>query len=60
MNLHDATACQHPTNSSRQTRETTGGFIIDSQNREIPITEEMIRQACRSLLEAERTQAQSV
>lgn len=57
MNLHHATARQHPANSFRQAQETTHGFIIDSQNREIPITEEMIREACRLLLEAERTSA---
>jgi hypothetical protein len=34
-----------------------GGFVIDAQGREIPITEEMIQQACRAL---EKAQQQAV
>lgn len=30
-----------------------GGFVIDAQGREIPITEDMIQQACNALEKAQ-------
>ncbi|MDH1441067.1 hypothetical protein N5O88_12775 [Pseudomonas sp. GD03721] len=38
---------QHLNNHARPT--PIGGFIIDAQGREVPITEAMIQQACQLL-----------
>lgn len=46
------TAQNHTSQAPSHTRQATlplGGAWIDSQGREIPITEGMIRAACRSL-----------
>lgn len=41
---------QHSSNSPKQTpKMPLGGFLIDAQGREIPITETMIQQACNAL-----------
>jgi hypothetical protein len=32
-----------------QPREPVGGSIIDAQGREVPITEDMVQDACRDL-----------
>ncbi len=37
---------------SKQSQMPVGGFVIDAQGREIPITEAMIQQACNSLEKA--------
>ncbi len=34
-----------------------GGFVIDAQGRELPITEEMIQQACAALEKAQQKAA---
>jgi hypothetical protein len=34
-----------------------GGFVIDAQGREVPITEEMIQQACAALEKAQQKAA---
>jgi hypothetical protein len=34
---------------SKQSQMPIGGFVIDAQGREIPITEAMIQQACNAL-----------
>jgi hypothetical protein len=49
MSLQDNTA-QHP--STQQPQEPVGGFIIDGQGREVPITEDMIQYACNALEES--------
>lgn len=36
----------------RTPQQPSGGAIIDAQGREIPITEQMIQQACRELEKA--------
>lgn len=46
MSLHDTTA-QHPAN--HQAAHMPIGFVIDAQGREVPITEDMIQQACNAL-----------
>ena len=46
MSLHNtANQPQHLNNHARPT--PIGGFIIDAQGREVPITEAMIQQACQ-------------
>lgn len=45
MSLHDSTA-QRP---ATPPQKPVGGFIIDARGREIPITEDMIQQACSEL-----------
>ncbi|HEY1026513.1 MAG TPA: hypothetical protein VGE28_02690 [Pseudomonas sp.] len=55
MSLHD-NAAHRTTPSTRQPQLPVGGFIIDAQGREVPITEEMIQQAC-AVLEESRQQA---
>lgn len=42
-----------------QTQEPVGGFIIDGQGREVPITEDMIQQACDALEESREQARQS-
>lgn len=39
-------------NPQDTTQMPVGGFVIDAQGREIPITEGMIQQACTALEEA--------
>ncbi|MFI8382742.1 PA1571 family protein [Pseudomonas sp. NPDC079086] len=41
-------------NSQKATTMPIGGFVIDGQGREIPITEEMIQQACNALEKAQQ------
>jgi len=41
-------------NSQKTTTMPVGGFVIDAQGREIPITEEMIQQACNALEKAQQ------
>lgn len=41
-------------NSQKATTMPIGGFVIDAQGREIPITEEMIQQACTALEKAQQ------
>ncbi|WP_017939299.1 PA1571 family protein [Zestomonas thermotolerans] len=43
------TASSGPDAASRPQDKDTGGAIIDAQGREIPITEQMVRRACRKL-----------
>lgn len=42
-----------------QPQEPVGGFIIDGQGREVPITEDMIQQACDALEESREQARQS-
>ena len=51
-----ANAAQSPTPKHQQ--EPVGGFIIDGQGREVPITEEMIKQACDALEEGRQRASQ--
>jgi hypothetical protein len=48
MSLQDN--AQHP--APRQPQEPVVGFIIDGEGREVPITEDMIQQACTTLEES--------
>ncbi|WP_331284101.1 PA1571 family protein [Pseudomonas anguilliseptica] len=41
-------------NSQKTPTMPIGGFVIDAQGREIPITEEMIQQACNALEKAQK------
>jgi hypothetical protein len=41
-------------NSQKATTMPIGGFVIDAKGREIPITEEMIQQACNALEKAQQ------
>jgi hypothetical protein len=41
-------------NAQKATTMPIGGFVIDAQGREIPITEEMIQQACKVLEKAQQ------
>lgn len=42
----------------KKTKPTSvGGFVIDAQGREVPITEEMIQQACSALEKTEQPAA---
>ncbi|MBC9250547.1 hypothetical protein A9179_09705 [Pseudomonas alcaligenes] len=45
--FHRLTARHNVTRIEPQ--QSTGGCIIDAQGREVPITEQMIQQACREL-----------
>jgi len=58
MSLQDNPA-QYPT-TAKQQQEPVGGFIIDGQGREVPITEEMIKQACDALEEGRQRTSQQV
>ncbi|MDG9760910.1 hypothetical protein L0Y47_11335 [Ectopseudomonas composti] len=55
MSLQD-NAAQCPATAQQQ--EPVGGFIIDGQGREVPITEDMIRQACDDLEESRQRASQ--
>jgi len=44
-------------NSQQAPTMPIGGFVIDAQGREIPITEEMIQQACTALEKAQKQAA---
>lgn len=44
-------------NSQKTTPMPVGGFVIDAQGREIPITEDMIQQACNALEKAQQQAA---
>lgn len=46
---------QSPSTSAQM---PVGGFVIDAQGREIPITEAMIQQACNALEQAQKKAAQ--
>ncbi|WP_339527098.1 PA1571 family protein [Pseudomonas sp. EA_35y_Pfl2_R111] len=46
-------------NSQKATTMPIGGFVIDAQGREIPITEEMIQQACNTLEKAQKEEPQA-
>lgn len=48
MSLRD-TATQRPALPLKHPQMPVGGFIIDGQGREVPITEGMIQQACAEL-----------
>tara|TARA_Y100001951_G_scaffold66775_1_gene53768 strand:- start:2658 stop:2831 length:174 start_codon:yes stop_codon:yes gene_type:complete len=52
MSLHD-NAAQRPDTSARQL--PVGGFVIDAEGREVPITEDMIQRACSELEENRQT-----
>lgn len=41
-------------NSQKAPTMPIGGFVIDALGREIPITEEMIQQACTALEKAQK------
>jgi len=56
MSLQDNPA-QSPTTAKQQPK-LVGGFIIDGQGREVPITEEMIKQACDALEEGRQRASQ--
>jgi len=45
-------------NSQKNIQMPIGGFVIDAQGREIPITEDMIQQACQELEKAQAKAAQ--
>ncbi len=47
---------QQPRVTPFNPQQPVGGSIIDAQGREIPITEQMIQQACRELDKAWQTQ----
>lgn len=47
MSLHNRTT--EPRVIPLHNQQRVGGFIIDAQGREVPITEQMIQQACREL-----------
>ncbi|MCY1337119.1 hypothetical protein D9M68_201260 [compost metagenome] len=47
MRLHNETSA--PRVPPRKPQQPVGGAIIDDQGREIPITEQMIQQACREM-----------
>ena len=48
MSLHNT--ANQPQQRNNQTRPMpVGGFVIDAQGREVPITEEMIQHACEAL-----------
>lgn len=49
MSLQDN--AQHPA-PPQQPQEPVVGFIIDGEGREVPITEDMIQQACTTLEES--------
>ncbi|WP_339414095.1 PA1571 family protein [Pseudomonas sp. EA_35y_Pfl2_R5] len=49
----------HQQNSQKATTMPVGGFVIDAQGREIPITEEMIQQACSALEKAQKEEPQA-
>ncbi|ARS48737.1 MULTISPECIES: PA1571 family protein [Pseudomonadaceae] len=51
MSLQDNVA-QRPNTPVKQPQMPVGGFIIDGQGREVPITEDMIQQACNALEES--------
>jgi hypothetical protein len=44
-------------NPKKSTPTPVGGFVIDAQGREVPITEEMIQQACAALEKTEQQAA---
>lgn len=44
-------------NAQKATTMPIGGFVIDAQGREIPITEKMIQQACKALEKAQQQAA---
>ncbi|WP_405120908.1 PA1571 family protein [Pseudomonas leptonychotis] len=46
-------------NEKKQPQMPVGGFVIDAQGREIPITEAMIQQACTSLERAQQQAAKN-
>ncbi|WP_394236478.1 PA1571 family protein [Pseudomonas anguilliseptica] len=46
-------------NSQKAPTMPIGGFVIDAQGREIPITEEMIQQACNALEKAQKQASQT-
>jgi len=46
-------------NSPKAPTMPIGGFVIDAQGREIPITEEMIQQACNALEKAQKQAPQA-
>ncbi|WP_338109867.1 PA1571 family protein [Pseudomonas leptonychotis] len=46
-------------NEKKQPQLPVGGFVIDAQGREIPITEAMIQQACTSLERAQQQAAKN-
>lgn len=41
-------------NPEKTTPAPLGGFVIDAQGREVPITEDMIQQACNALEKAQQ------
>lgn len=49
MSLQDH-AAQRPSAAAQQL--PVGGFIIDGEGREVPITEDMIQRACNALEES--------
>ncbi|MGA4531961.1 MULTISPECIES: PA1571 family protein [Pseudomonas] len=55
MSLQD-NAAQCPATAQQQ--EPVGGFIIDGQGREVPITEDMIQEACDALEESRQRVSQ--
>lgn len=52
MSLHDTAK----PNTPQQQPLPVGGFIIDAQGREVPITEEMIQYACQALEQNRQSQ----
>ncbi len=48
MHQQDSSKVQH-TVTRLKSQQVVGGAIIDAQGREVPITEQMILQACREL-----------
>ncbi len=55
MQQLDATATRQP--ASRAAHPLYSAAIIDAEGREIPITEQMIQQACRELEQSLATQS---
>ncbi|WP_161865452.1 MULTISPECIES: PA1571 family protein [Pseudomonas] len=54
MSLQDNVA-QCPNTPVKHSQMPVGGFIIDGQGREVPITEDMIQQACNALEESRQS-----
>ena len=57
MSLHN-TANQPQHSNPQRPPMPVGGFIIDAQGREVPITEEMIQCACQALEQSLQNQWQ--
>ncbi len=57
MSLHN-TANQSQQLNNQTRPMPVGGFVIDAQGREVPITEAMIQQACQLLEQSQQNRPQ--